>query len=345
MNSTVSIKSTSKVSAVGDDIVLREKTTTRLIFRPELVDNPNNPQASVRGTFIFQRKKPTNSWEDYKVHDLNRLKDAEGVKLELHAAELMELMTTLNQYYDIFEKYGIQRGETEFIVTPRNAKEVIRSFLRNPENFTRLQELTLDDLEKLTTLSSINSLQLVLTTWDEQKENGKEEFWQSFFEQHSWVLGQVFSSPVVLFQGKALVGGKRLDNTGGKAVDFIFKHGYTDNVLLVEIKTPTTPMLGKLYRNDVFCPSSELSGGISQLLGYKQAIQEHYHSLRANESREFYAFNPKCLLVIGNASTELTTKHHKKFLSLLRNDSRQIEIVTFDELFEKIRTLVKLLEG
>ena len=50
----ITTKSTSSVSADTNDIVLRETAITRLIFRPQLVTNRNNPNASVNGIFIHK---------------------------------------------------------------------------------------------------------------------------------------------------------------------------------------------------------------------------------------------------------------------------------------------------
>ena len=92
MGDTIKIKSTSKNSAIGSDILLRTTTTTRLLFKPEIVNNPHNKNASVRGTFIFQKKGRNNSWEDYKNLDLTKLKASEWVQIELKSEEVFKLI-------------------------------------------------------------------------------------------------------------------------------------------------------------------------------------------------------------------------------------------------------------
>lgn len=47
MMKKITIKSTSKSSAVTDDVLLRETKTTRLVFRPLIIDNVKNPEASI----------------------------------------------------------------------------------------------------------------------------------------------------------------------------------------------------------------------------------------------------------------------------------------------------------
>jgi hypothetical protein len=80
MSNTITTKSTSKSSATGQDIELRATSNTRLIFRPEVVDNPHDSRASVRGTFIFQKKKGHSKWEDYPSFKLSQVREGEHIK-------------------------------------------------------------------------------------------------------------------------------------------------------------------------------------------------------------------------------------------------------------------------
>ena len=57
MGDKINVWTTSSNSAVCDDIVLKENSMSRLLFRPEIVNNEKNPEASVRGCFIYQKKR------------------------------------------------------------------------------------------------------------------------------------------------------------------------------------------------------------------------------------------------------------------------------------------------
>jgi len=346
VSKVIKIKSTSLQSGVGQDIELRKTSTTRLIFRPEVVDNIHDKKACVRGNFIFQKKKPSGKWVNYKALNLSTLKDKEWVKLEIKSGELLKLITELNKYYEIFKRYGIVTGETDFVVTPQNARYIIEQFLENPENFEKLAELTIDNLTKLNFITSINSLKSVLKTWEANKENGSESFWQKFFKNNSWVLAQIFSYPVILFKDEAYVGGKSVNDKGGNIVDFLFKNNLSDNVLLVEIKTPVTPIIGPAYReNKTYCASRELSGSAIQILNYKDSLQKNYHNLLDDNSEIFQTFNPKCMVVIGKLLNSGLNERQKRSFELFRSDSKQVEIVAYDELFQKAQLLVDLLES
>lgn len=341
----ITTKSTSLTSAVGQDIELRLTTTSRFIFRPEVVENPHDKDACVRGNFIFQKKKISGGWEDYKTLDLSKLKDGEWVKLELKSGELKILLTELDKYYGLFKKFGILSGKHSFVVTPENAKAIIEQFLQNPENFAKLEDLKIEDLKKLNLVSSINSLKNILRLWELNKENANESYWQDFFKQNSWIIAQIFSYPVILLQDKAYVGGKGIDNKGGNIVDFLFQNKLSDNVLLVEIKTPVTPLVGASYRDNAHSMSGELSGSITQVLNYKNELQRNYFDLIKQSKAAFQVFNPKCMVIVGSIDNGSLTPEQKKSFELYRCDSKQVEVVTFDELFQKVQMLVSLLEG
>ncbi len=346
MSETIKIKSTSKNSAIGEDIVLRATKTTRLVFRPELVNNPHNRRASVRGTFIFQKKNITGHWEDYKELDLSKLKKAEWVKIELKAGELYTLLTELNNYYKIFELYGIKIGETEFLITSQNIRQIIQQLMQDKANLNKLLEqggikllsetiqwlsglgdikliieklknLKTDDLTKLNSMISFNCLNNILDIWKTNKNNKSEDFWQNLFKHNSWILAQIFSHPMVIFKDKAYVGGKSIDNQGGNIVDFIYKNNLTENSVLIEIKTPVTKLLSNQYRDNVYSVSNDLSGSINQILSYKDELQRNFYSLIQMGHQKLQAFNPKCIVIIGCLETEKLTDIQQRSLEMI----------------------------
>ena len=54
---SIKIISTSKSSAITNDLVLRLTNTTRLIFRPLIIDNAKNQEGSVKKADLFLREK------------------------------------------------------------------------------------------------------------------------------------------------------------------------------------------------------------------------------------------------------------------------------------------------
>ena len=173
-----------------------------------------------------------------------------------------------------------------------------------------------------------------------------EEKWQIFFTQYNWIFSQLFSFPVLIFKDKAYVGGKGVENTNGKISDFIYKNKLTNNVAFIEIKTHRTEIfIEKPYRgNDVYSASKDMSGAVNQVLDQRDNFQKDFYSLKAtSKNKNFESYNSKCIVVLGKLS-ELTEEEKKSF-DLMRSNSRDVDIVTFDEVLEKIKGLETLLFG
>ena len=74
-------------------------------------------------------------------------------------------------------------------------------------------------------------------------------------------------------------------------------------------------------------------------------MQENFADLTKNEQRDsFNSFNPQCAVIIGNSCDELNDKSKTKSFELFRHQFDGVTIITFDELFEKTRQLIQLLE-
>ena len=58
---------------------------------------------------------------------------------------------------------------------------------------------------------------------------------------------------------------------------------------------------------------------------------------------DFTAVLPKSYLIIGN--TESLTTPQKKSFNLFRNELRNIEILTFDEIYNKLKMVYDTLKG
>jgi hypothetical protein len=201
-----------------------------------------------------------------------------------------------------------------------------------------------ESLPTLYTLTGIARLKKALTLWEANRDNADEEFWQQTLADNAFVLSQLFSFPVIVLKEKAYVGGKCIENTGGNLVDYLMAYEFTRNALLVEIKTPMTLLLGSMYRGDIHNVSMELSGAVQQSSNYKHQLVQNFHSLSQSSGQQFDAFNPPSLVIVGDTA-ELDSQDKVKAFELHRGGLRDIQVITFDELFMKLSTLVNLLEG
>jgi hypothetical protein len=347
---TFTTKSTSRNSAVVSDIILRETETTRLIFRPVIVENPHNKKACVRGHFIFQKKKVSGNWEDYNDFSLSKLKDGEWIKLELKAGEVYKLLDEFEKLKKAFEQYGIILGQAQFEVTQGNLENVLLqlSKFENKELIIKtLEKIKPEDLQNLDSIIGVGKFKKAVDFWKSNKNEDDEEFWQKFFKENSWIISQVFSYSAVLFQDKAYVGGKGVDNKGGNVIDFIYQNGLTKNTALVEIKTPAKKLVSILYRGQqkdgVYSIGNELTGAINQVLNYKEELQKQFFALAKNSEKKFDVFNPKSIVIIGSLELEKLENGRLKSFELFRHSNKDVEIITYDELFNKIEIFLSLL--
>ncbi len=189
-------------------------------------------------------------------------------------------------------------------------------------------------------LSGLDSIFRAIDTFEQNLENGNEKFWQKVLKEHSQLIANCFSLPVMLFHNEAYLGGKSIGNREGRLIDFLYRNKLTNNLCLIEIKTPVTKIIGKQYRN-VYSLSHEFTGAVCQLLDYRDNLLNEYYSLSEKSDEKFIANNPQLLLIVGKA--DALSIAEKKTLESFRQDLKSIQIITFDELLEKIRMILKII--
>ena len=88
--------------------------------------------------------------------------------------------------------------------------------------------------------------------------------------------------------------------------------------------------------------SEDLIWAISQVLNQKDLLQKDY--LQNNAAKDFKVWNPKIILIIWSEEYEKINLEQRACFELFKNSNKDIEIITFDELFEKIKNLKSLYE-
>src|SRR5579862_1615346 len=360
----VEIQSTSRHHAVSSDIIVRDGEQTRLVFRPEIVDNPSNPAACVRGTFLYMRKGRAEEWEDFETRSLSSFKKGDQYQLEIKSGELLPLLHSLGALYRLHRSEGVPQGRLELVKIEQHLAKLLQlsepelnDFLSaNRENAIKTLRRVLrwlahrpptgdnsatgGELPELNALVGLANLRAVLKTWHDNSEDPSEEFWQGVLARHSFVLSQLFAYPLVVINQKAYVGGKRIDNRHGNLADFLCRVPTTGTAVLVEIKTPRTALLGPKYRQ-VFPPSRELGGAISQVLEYRESLMREVHSLQQGQGREISSGEPRCLVIAGSCLRELRDDAQKRSFERFRERLGGVTVITFDEVFDRIGRLVE----
>lgn len=195
---------------------------------------------------------------------------------------------------------------------------------------------------------------------EQQGRHGPEAVWQSFFEANPWIFGYglklVACAP--LQDGEKLetvTTGANIFTGGGKRVDALMRtRGYISSLMFCEIKTHTAKLLEKeQYRKpDVYQVSKEVSGGLAQLqktaMKAVMQITEQLRPLHEADGTpmgiEVSMIKPRQALIVGSLAEfndgRGTNPERLTSFELFRNSIHDVEIITFDELYERARFIV-----
>jgi len=224
-------------------------------------------------------------------------------------------------------KPPLTAGDQDSVITilKAHSKQIAEA---KPEALAKLQ----DEIELVT-------LEVLIKKYEEKlKKTTVESEWQVFFDSNKFILTMAFGYPIVEILGQASVGGGQLIGGGSKFADFISRNSQTNNAAIFEIKTPGTPLLNKIpFRGKVYSATKEFTGAIIQILDQKYQLGKHLPILKSNDRDlvlETYAVH--CCLIIGSTPKGLD---EQKSFELFRRNSREVEIITFDELLEKLKQL------
>lgn len=377
MADSVEVVSTSSVTASATPIVLSQTDIFKLSFVPTLVENEKEPQKSVSGKLVYEKKQkredlfPTE--EPNATGKLSRgsIKVGNWMEIPMKTEETYELYQGLRTLYALYDDMGsIPYGSSTYTRVDNRFRQFLSIIQKDPsaarmignednyelvkillrlitqtssrESLKRsLSELQEENLQQLTTTLSLEKLNRVAKLMEDNLNNDDEEFWQtSVFKENQWVLAQIFACPCTIFADKAYVGGKGINNRGGNLCDFIYRNSLSQNVALIEIKTPCTEIVGKQYRG-TFSFSYELSGAINQVLNYRDNLTKEYYALFHHEAKQFEVLSPKCVVLIGKLSS-MNSDQVAAFENF-RNSLNNVMILTFDELHHRIVDLISIL--
>lgn len=193
------------------------------------------------------------------------------------------------------------------------------------------------EIERVTLCKMIDKYQNMLG-----KSTLKENHWQNFFELNIFILTLVFARPVRLLRSQFHAKGSGLDGSGAQVGDFLFaERGQA--LAIVEIKKPSSQlMLNSTYRNsEVYGPSAELSGAVTQVLYQQSSMQSYWlvHQSRP-ELKESRPDAIRCVVIAGMTPVD---ESQRRSFEIFRNACKNVEIITFDELLEKLKLLLNLL--
>jgi hypothetical protein len=189
---------------------------------------------------------------------------------------------------------------------------------------------------------------------------GPEAVWQGFFERNPWIFGYglnlVACEPLDDGKLERITTGANIFTGAGKRSDAVMRsRGFISSLLLCEIKTHMTPLLASApYRPpDVYQVSKDVVGAVAQVqkTAYKalRLVTGELHRLYRDDGTptdiEIATARPRQVLVIGSLSefTDGAAANPEKITAFeqYRRSILDVEIITFDELYERACFIVK----
>jgi len=192
-----------------------------------------------------------------------------------------------------------------------------------------------------------------------QAGRGAQAVWQDFFERNTWIFGYglqyVFNAPLEGAKLESVVKGHDFASAG-KRVDALLKtQGLVSALSFGEIKTHKAALLKPVsssYRRECWQVSNEMAGGIAQV---QKSVQASLHNIRTKtELKEddgsltgeaVFLYQPRSFLVIGSLAEFRSGQgiNEEKYSSfeLFRRGLNTPDVITFDELYERAKYIVR----
>lgn len=179
-----------------------------------------------------------------------------------------------------------------------------------------------------------------------------EVVWQYFFNKNQWIFGYGldyrFQS---ILQKEFHASDTTASGSDGVIADFLM--GDNKFTTFVELKLPGTQLFGnKPNRSNTWKLSNSLFDAVSQILEQKASGQLKIENTRELVDDNYnvinqHSYDSKTILLIGNwdqvdstSEPEGIKKLKRKTFELFRRDSRNIEILTYDELYQRATFIV-----
>jgi len=191
------------------------------------------------------------------------------------------------------------------------------------------------------TTAQANKLRKAVNIWNAERKNNKEGFWQKLFKDSPELLLPASAGRPFILNFQGYVGGKSVTGSGANLPDFIAQ--CDGNVVIVEIKTPATRLVGAKYRSNSFPPNRELAGACVQAMEYKTSLMNNLHTLSFH-NRTLFAPHPIAVVVAGDTQNPTLSEHQRRSFELFRHSLKDVTVLTYDELFRSIDDLATMME-
>lgn len=181
-------------------------------------------------------------------------------------------------------------------------------------------------------------------------DKSEEKVWQYFFEKNEWIFGYGLDYRFkTILQREPHVSDAGLDGSNTVIADYLL--GDKKFTTFVELKKPSTKLFGnRKNRSNSWTLSNDVVESVSQILEQKASglikLDKPQFDTSGNPITQ-KAYDSKVVLILGHwkqleeSSTPLESEIKKKTFELFRADSRNIEILTYDELYDRAKYIVE----
>jgi len=282
-----------------------------------------------------------------------------------HAQRFWKMISFLQKFKNLVDTDefddSFQIAKKEDTLTDEKVKEYLKN---NPKLIQEVIENDIDEKDIVSIAYRKNELKQFKEMLNSdalleykkliKKPNTKDETaWQHFFMQNQWIFGYGLD---YRFQGVLQKEFHASDTTAsgkdGVIADYLL--GDKRFTTFVELKLPTTLLFGSSQnRAKSWKLSNELTDAYSQILEQKASS-----TIKIETTKDLYddnnnkivqhSYDSKTILIIGSwkevedsEDGERVKEIKRKTFELFRRDSRNVEIMTYDELYERASFIVR----
>lgn len=323
------------------------KYVPRLIF--EKCDMEYNTKTTKKSKVIVSFSSSNDGYENFwkMIGFLNRFKEIVDLGEFDRSFEVLDK----HAYYKIFKFKSktdklleINKLMSDANLTEKDIKSIIDD---NRKSHLETFRLLLFDQIFFNQYQETHSIEIT--------KLGQEVVFHHFLKKHDWIIG--LNVDIKFIIDLISEGNLGISNTSGKGspiADFICISDYT---YLVEIKTPDTLIFSKSKKNtartNTWSFSDNFIDGISQCLGQKSKWVQNHKNIdlisgdKIIDQNIYRTVDPKFIFIIGNKKKEFNKENtspdniiKRDTFELFRRNNRNIEIITYDELYERAYYIV-----
>ena len=291
------------------------------------------------------------------------------------AQNFWRLISFLDSYKDLVDtgefnqQYKVVPKET-FIIKFKNKNE--KQKLDDLKELINIAELSSNDLKFLTyenRKQNLKAFYYLLTNKTLRNgfeshsfyrkrydlREGEEYIWHHFLKKNDWILGlNIDLKFVIEFLDEQKIGFEDSKGAGSPQTDLL---GISEFTTLVELKHTTTNIFKiekSKGRANTWDFTSHFIEGVSQCLGQKFELDKSFdqkqfikEDLTLLDKCGIQSVDPQSILLIGNKKREFpintndrTNLIKNKTLQRFRRNTRNIDVLTYDELFERAYHIV-----